>query len=134
MSEPDVSPRKVSGGGRTILILDDDDDVRASVRKILSLYDFDVLEASDARKAMEVLDTYPHPIHLLLCDLVLPGLGGREAANALLARRPGLRILYTSGYSTHGSFRRAVEAAGEPFLGKPFEVPELLKAIEQALA
>lgn len=128
------SRHEVSGGGRTVLVLDDDDGVRASVRKILSLHDFEVLEARTAHEAMQVLDAHPGPVHLLLCDLVLPGLSGREAANTLRARRPGLRILYTSGYSTHGSFRGEMQASGEPFLAKPFEVPELLAAVEQALA
>ncbi len=125
---------RISGEGRTIMVLDDDESIRASVRKILELYDFHVLEARDAREALEVLDTHPGSIDLVLCDLVLPGLGGREAASTLLARRPDLRVLYTSGYSTHGSFRRDMQASGEPFLSKPFEVPELLGAIERALA
>ena len=128
-----TSQDKASGGSRTILVLDDDESIRKSVRKILELYDFEVLEAGDASEALATLEEHPSPIDLVLCDLVLPGLGGREAANTLRAHRPELRILYTSGYSTHGSFRRELQASGEPFLGKPFEVPELLSAIERAL-
>ncbi len=134
MSDQDTARQRIEGEGRTILVLDDDESIRASVRKILKLYDFEVLEAANAHEALEILESFPDPIHLVLCDLVLPGLGGREAANTLLARRPGLRVLYTSGYSTPGSFRRQLEADGEPFLGKPFEVPELLEAIQQALS
>lgn len=134
MSHQDTARERIEGGGRTILVLDDDDSIRASVRKILELYDFEVLDAASAHEALDVLETFPGSIDLVLCDLVLPGLGGREAANTLLARRPGLRIVYTSGYSTPGSFRRDLEASGEPFLGKPFEVSELLEAIQQALS
>jgi len=128
-----TSQGKASGTDRTILVLDDDESIRNSVRKILELYDFEVLEAGDARAALEILDSHPGPVDLVLCDLVLPGLGGREAANTLRAHRPDIRILYTSGYSTHGSFRRDLQESGEPFLAKPFEVPELLSAIERAL-
>jgi DNA-binding NtrC family response regulator len=134
LSTQDTSRHRIEGGGRTILVLDDDESILASVGKILRLYDFEVLEARDAHEALDTLDTFPGPIHLVMCDLVLPGLGGREVANTLLARRPGLRVLYTSGYSTHGSFRHQLEVSGAPFLGKPFEVPELLEAIEKALA
>ncbi len=132
MSEQ-TSQGGASGGSRTILVLDDDESIRTSVRKILELYDFEVLEAGDASAALAILEEHPSRIDLVLCDLVLPGLGGREAANTLRAHRPDLRILYTSGYSTHGSFRHDLQASGEPFLGKPFEVAELLSAVERAL-
>ncbi len=69
-----------------------------------------------------------------MCDLVLPGLGGREAANTLLARRPDMKILYMSGYSTHDSHRRDLKAAGEAFLGKPFEVDALVAAVDELLS
>ena len=86
-----------------------------------------------SRSAREVVDNHEGPIHVILCDLVLPGLGGREAANTLVARHPEARVLYFSGYSTHDSFRQELESAGQPFLSKPFQVPELLAALEAVL-
>ncbi|MEQ9401665.1 MAG: response regulator [Longimicrobiales bacterium] len=118
---------------RTVLILDDDASVRTTLARTLALYDYHVLEAGDAQGAFRVLTEYSEPIDLILCDLVLPGLGGREAANTLLARRPEARIVYISGYSTHDSFRRSLEESGVPFLGKPFEIAELLRLIDEVL-
>ena len=114
-------------------MLDDDDDVRASVRRALGLYDFQVVEAGSAMEALDLLKAHEDPIHLILCDLVLPGLGGREAANTLLARRPDTPVLYMSGYRSPDSFRRELERDGVPFLAKPFEIPELLAAVAQLL-
>ncbi|MFQ5537165.1 MAG: response regulator [Gemmatimonadota bacterium] len=138
MSTDSASPPErvapLEGEGRTVLVLDDDLHIRALIRKILELYDFRVLEAEDARSALHVVDGHPGPIHAVLCDLVLPGLGGREAANNLLAHRPEARILFMSGYSSAGSFRRELQDAGVPFLPKPFDVPELLEALTTLLA
>lgn len=117
----------------TVLILDDDDAVRTTLARTLALYDYRVLEAADAQGAFRVLAEHTGPIDLILCDLVLPGLGGREAANTLLARRPEAKIVYISGYSTHDSFRRSLEESGVPFLGKPFEIAELLRLIAEVL-
>jgi two-component system, cell cycle sensor histidine kinase and response regulator CckA len=127
------SAREPVGRGRTIFFLDDDLAVRHTVRRILELHGFRVLEAGDAQEALEVLRTHPDPVDLLICDLVLPGLSGREAANILVARRPEAKVLYTSGFSSHDSFRRKMEREGAPFLSKPFEVPELLEAVGRLL-
>lgn len=127
------SASKLVGGGRTVLVLDDDDALRASVRRVLSLHDFQVLEAPNAMEALELLRSHDGKIDLILCDLVLPGLSGREAANAMIARRPDAAVLYMSGYSTHDSFRRKMEEEGAPFLSKPFEIPELLAAVGNVL-
>jgi DNA-binding NtrC family response regulator len=124
---------QVRGRQRTVLVLDDDDHVRASIRRALSLHDFNVVEAGNAMEALDLLKAGNDPIHLILCDLVLPGLGGREAANTLLARRPDTPVLYMSGYSSPDSFRRDLERNGVPFLAKPFEIPELLSAVARVL-
>lgn len=113
----------------TVLLLDDDELLRRSVRRILELEGYDVIEAENAHEAFVALDAHPDPIDVVLCDLVLPGLSGREAANIIVARRPDTRVLFTSGYSSHGSARQEMIDAGEPFLSKPFEIPELLSSV-----
>lgn len=117
----------------TVLVLDDEATIRSAVQRILEASGYDVLTAPTAHEALEVLSAHDGPVHLLLCDLVLPGLGGREAANTLRARHPDMGILFMSGYSTHGSFRRDLQKAGEPFLAKPFEANELINAVRAAL-
>ena len=119
---------------RTVLVLDDDQVLRRSVRRILQLQGYDVIEADNAHEAFAILDEHPDPIDVVLCDLVLPGLGGREAANTILARRPDIRVLFTSGYWSYGSGRRELMSAGEPFLSKPFDIPELLSAVDALCA
>lgn len=127
--QPTPAPANV----RTILVLDDDDALRSTVRRVLELYDYEVLEAADAQAAFQVIDEHPGSIDLILCDLVLPGLGGREAASTMVARRPDAKLLFMSGYSSAGSFRGELEKSGTEFLPKPFEVHELIEAVERVL-
>ena len=119
---------------RTVLVLDDDESLRRMIRRILELYEYEVLEAGDAHGALKTLDEHEGPVHLLLCDLILPGLGGREAANNMLSRRPEARVLYMSGYSSPDSFRDDLEGSGVAFLPKPFEVEDLIAAVEKVLS
>lgn len=117
----------------TVLVLEDDPQLLSAVVRILTRAGYYVIAAEAAAEALKVVSEYPGPIHLLLCDLVLPGLGGREAATALQARRPEMKVLFTSGYSSHGSFRRDVEEGGYSFIGKPFDVSELTGAVGAVL-
>ena len=100
---------------------------------MLELYDYNVLEAAHAHAALELVTEHTGPIDLILCDLVLPGLGGRAAASALVARRPEAKGLYMSGYSSAGSFRNDLQQTTPDFLPKPFEVQQLIDAVEKAL-
>ncbi len=126
-------PTPASANARTILVLDDDDALRSMVRRVLELYDYEVLEAADAQAAFQIVTEHPGSIDLILCDLVLPGLGGREAASTMMARRPDAKILFMSGYSSSGSFRDELEHSGADFLPKPFEAHELIEAVERVL-
>lgn len=125
------NPSNRRGAGVTVLVLDDDAAILRTISRTLSLHAYEVLQAQTVHAALRIMEEHPDPIHVILCDLVLPSLGGREAANALLARRPDARVLYMSGYSNRD--RRAVQLGDEAFLGKPFEISELLGAIEALL-
>jgi len=116
---------------KTILIVDDDEGLRASTRRILEQNGHDVLDAPSAHAALALVEVYGGAIDVIVCDLVLPGLDGREAANLLLARCPGARVLYTSGFSMHEAFVEDLRRAGESFLPKPFGVLELLEAVRR---
>lgn len=129
-----TTARRIDQNETTVLVLDDDPQILSAAVRILVRSGYHVLTAASAAEALQVVSDWPGTIDLLLCDLVLPGLGGREAATALQARRPGLKVLYTSGYSSHGSFRRDLEEGGFSFLGKPFDVPELTGAVAAVLA
>lgn len=130
MSEAGDDPRSHRG---TVLVLDDDPALRKVVRKVLERHAFQVLEAEDAHAAFRTVDARAGDLDLIICDLVLPGLGGREAGNALQARAPGTPVLFTSGYSSFSSGRRQIQESGQPFLAKPFSVEALVQAVEEIL-
>lgn len=117
---------------RTVLVVDDDEAVRRTVVRALETEGLVVYEAGnafEARKAHERAGT----VDLVIMDLVLPGLEGRETANLLVAHQPGVEILYTSGYTSLESLRSGPRPANESFLRKPFDVRELIEAVRTAL-
>jgi CheY-like chemotaxis protein len=118
---------------RTILVLDDEGAILSAVRRILERQGYAVLTAATAHEALDVVGAHGGHVDLVICDLVLPGLGGREAANTLRGRWPNVKVLFMSGYSSHDSGRRDLQKAGEPFIGKPFEAGELVEAVRNLL-
>ncbi|HLK37935.1 MAG TPA: ATP-binding protein, partial [Polyangiaceae bacterium] len=122
----------VPGGAETILLVEDEDQVRALVRRVLGRAGYTVLEASDADGALEAA-AVPAPIHLLVTDSVLRKTTGRHVATHLGSDRPGLKVLYLSG-GTGGS----LDASGEPERGartlrKPITPRGLLRAVRDLL-
>jgi two-component system cell cycle sensor histidine kinase/response regulator CckA len=122
-----------SGGSETILLLEDSSQVREYAREVLRAQGYTVLEAGHGREALRITEEHVGPIHLLVTDVVMPGMSGRDAAQRLLAIHPGLKILYMSGYTddvleTHGAF-----GAGVAFLQKPFGALELVRAVRRIL-
>jgi CheY-like chemotaxis protein len=91
------------------------------------------LEAADGEEALRAAAAHAGPIHLLLTDVVMPGMNGRELAVRLSAGRPGLRLMFTSGYSGEDMRRRGVDADGHLVLPKPFHAAELLRAVRETL-
>ena len=120
------------GGGETVLVVEDEEAVRRMAARTLSARGYRVLEATDAAQALAQEPEWG-PIHLLVTDVVMPGLGGRELASALTARRPGLRVLYISGYTDDEITRRGLLDAGAPFLEKPFEAEGLARRVREVL-
>ena len=118
----------------TVLIVDDDDVLRESMAKALDKNGFTTLEAGDAFEARKALMEASAGVDLIIMDLVLPGLEGREAANLLLARAPEVRILFTSGYTSQESARMGRLPPGHAFIRKPFSLPELIEAVRAALS
>jgi len=112
----------------TILVVEDEDSVRALVREVLRRQGYTVLEACDGRAALDLAASYPGPIHLLVSDCVLPYFPGAELAGRLRARFPGLRVLYVSGYASNEA------DDGIPFLQKPFTPSALTNLVRELLA
>ena len=121
---PDTQPK-------TILLVDDEESVRSIVVKILLRAKYNVLAAESGEAALRISDAHAGKIDLLISDMYMPGLRGPEVAQALAPRRPGLRVLFMSGYADQDS--RSGVPPGANFLNKPFSGKELGAAVEAAL-
>jgi signal transduction histidine kinase/ActR/RegA family two-component response regulator len=126
-SEPARERARASGGSETILVVEDEPKVREIVVRALRSAGYRVLEAASGAEAVERERHTAEPIHLLLTDVVMPGLDGREAAERILAKRPGTRVLYVSGYTRDAINRHGVLDDGIDFISKPF-TPDALRA------
>jgi CheY-like chemotaxis protein len=135
-ASPDASPSSASrpsSGHETVLLAEDDTVVRQVVSDTLTQRGYSVLPAPDGRAALEMARAHPGVIHLLLTDLVMPGMTGRELGEALLAERPGVRMLCMSGYTDDAVVRQAVLEAGMPYLQKPFTPDALALKVREVL-
>jgi PAS domain S-box-containing protein len=117
----------------TILVVEDEAGIRALVRKILRRERYNVLEAGTAEEALTVASAHPGTIHLLLTDVVLPGMGGRELAEQMRAAHPNLDVLYVSGYTDDEAVRTGAFPPGSKFLQKPFTLGALVGKVREAL-
>jgi CheY-like chemotaxis protein len=124
----------VARGTETILLVEDDAAVRSLTRHVLERADYAVLEAASGDEALELAAAYPSPIHLLVTDVVLPGMGGRQVAEALRELRPEIKVLYVSGYTDDSVVRHGVLQEEVQFLQKPFPPLALAKKVREVLA
>jgi two-component system, cell cycle sensor histidine kinase and response regulator CckA len=131
--ESQESASEVSGGTETILVAEDEGGVRALIESQLSSLGYRVLLASTGEEALEISSRHEGPIHLLLTDVVMPGMSGVEVANRLAPTRPEMRILYMSGYTNDAMLRRGVQTAGTPFIHKPFTIQALGRKLRALL-
>jgi two-component system cell cycle sensor histidine kinase/response regulator CckA len=126
---PDPSPR----GSETVLLAEDDAPLRLLVRTALARLGYQVLEAESADEALLLCARFSGPIHLLLTDVVMPKVGGRELAERLAALRPETRVLFMSGYTDDTVVRHGVLAAGIAFLQKPVTPQSLARKVREVL-
>lgn len=117
---------------RTILVVDDDAWVRVLARDVLAAEGHRVLEASDAQDAIRVAAEHPGPIHLLLTDVVMPGLNGCELAAALSALLPGMKVMFMSAYDRDFLVARGLTPTG-PVITKPFTIEYLARRVQMVL-
>lgn len=128
------SPRDVAGGNETILVVEDDAGVRAVLRDTLTAAGYRVLEAADGAEAPRVAREEQAPIHLLLCDLVLPRLPGREVARAICAQRgKKMKVIFMSGYPEQAARENNLDLADAPLIVKPCSLAEILATIRSVL-
>ncbi|HEX7669161.1 MAG TPA: PAS domain-containing protein [Polyangiaceae bacterium] len=124
----------VKGGGETILLAEDEAPLRSVLRSVLKEAGYFVLDAGSGEDAFAVARGYDGPIHLLLTDVVMPAMTGPDLAKRLLELRPGLRVLFMSGYSDDRVSGRTSELSSLEPLSKPFSTEVLTERVRAALA
>ncbi len=131
--EAETEPVGDTEGTETILVAEDEPRVQALARRILEGEGYTVLTADSGRAALVAARAHPGPIHLLVSDVVMPGMGGNELAERLQAERPALKVLFVSGYTDDAVVRHGVFEREMPFLGKPFTAEELAVTVRRVL-
>jgi CheY-like chemotaxis protein len=116
------------------LVAEDDDLVRELIRTILSDSGYTVLEARDGIEALEIAQRHEGRIRMLLTDVVMPRMGGRELAARFAQLRPEARVIFLSGYTDDAVVRHGVLESGVEFLQKPFRSADLLRRVNSLLA
>jgi CheY-like chemotaxis protein len=128
------TPSPSKGGDETILVVEDEEEVRGYVTGVLKSYGYKVLSANSGKEALELRAEVKDKIHLLLTDMVMPGgLSGRQLADHLLAEDTALRVIYTSGYSPGVAGKDLSWLKGRDFLAKPYEPATLLQRVRTSL-
>lgn len=131
---PNPSPTAVSGGSETILVVEDDDLVRTYVERQLRSLGYQVIIARNGGEALQALYRQPQ-IDLLFTDVMMPGgMNGPQLAQAAQQLRPGLKLLYTSGYTENAIVHQGRLDPGVHLLNKPYRLQDLAQAIRRVLS
>jgi CheY-like chemotaxis protein len=121
------------GGSETLLLVEDEATVRASVRRLLEWHGYRVLEAGNGREALRIYEENPAAIDLVLTDLVMPEMGGHELIELLRAQNPTLRVVFMAGYTEKNVANNGSMPPGTGFVEKPFTVDTLMRRVREVL-
>jgi two-component system cell cycle sensor histidine kinase/response regulator CckA len=128
-----VAPAGLQRGTETVLLAEDEAPVRAVARQVLERQGYKVLEAPSAEAALDLAQRYSGPIHVLLTDVVMPGLSGHDLAQRLAALRPEIRVIYMSGYSDDAITRHGLLEPGLAYVQKPFTPDVIARKVREVL-
>src|SRR5208337_118085 len=133
----ELSPAKPqqneAGGCETVLLVEDEESVRELVRVTLVSRGYQVLEAENGESGLRIAEAFKEHIDILITDVVMPGIGGRELAKKLLSLRPGISVLYLSGYTEDAVVTPGAMDPSTAFLQKPFTLQNLAKKVREVL-
>jgi len=130
---PKSTERVIPKGTETVLLVEDEPGVRAVAKLALTMQGYTVLEASGGVEAIRVAEQHSEPIHILVTDVVMPGMSGREVAETLRRVRTNLKVLYMSGYTDDAVVRHGIVEATDAFLQKPFAPRALAQKVRSLL-
>jgi CheY-like chemotaxis protein len=131
--EPANTSANSDHGTETILLVEDEEGVRSLVRTALSAAGYQVLETTDTEAALTTCASHEGPIDLLLTDVVMPHMSGPVVAEKVTALRPGIKVLYMSGYTDDGIIHHGVLSQEMPFIQKPFSPVAIRKKVREVL-
>jgi len=132
-SAPAQLPARPPRGTETVLVVEDEAPVRSVARQVLERHGYTVLEAPSAEAALDLAARYSGAIHLLLTDVVMPGLNGRELASRLADLRPDARVIFMSGYTDEAVTRHGVLEPGSAYVQKPFTPDAIVRRVRDVL-
>jgi len=124
---------EVRQGSETVLLVENADSLRNLAKELLKASGYAVLDADSGREALRIASSFSGPIHLLLTDVIMPGMGGKQLAQQFTSLRPATRVLYMSGYSNDGIVQSGILESGALLLEKPFTREILLRKVRQVL-
>jgi CheY-like chemotaxis protein len=120
------------GSAEVVLLVEDEDMVRRLARSVLEKSGYVVLESSNGLEGVKLCEAHPGPIHLLLSDVVMPELGGRELAERAAMMRPDMKVIFMSGHTQDVLVREGIKR-GTPYLQKPFTTTKLARKVRGVL-
>ena len=130
---PSLAPARPLTGIETVLLVEDEQGLRVLARRILETHGYAVLEASGGESALRLSRSHRGPIHLLLTDAVMPGMGGSDLARQITSERPATRVLYMSGYTDDAVVRYGHLDTDTAFIQKPFASQALAQKVREVL-
>jgi CheY-like chemotaxis protein len=131
---PEAEEREITAAFETVLLVEDEPQVRSLTRTMLNSRGYRVLEAASAGDALKIIAEPDRPIDLLLTDIVMPGMNGADLARQAAGVRPAIRVLFMSGYTESGVMDRGVLDPETPFIQKPFTLRALDRKIREVLS
>jgi two-component system, cell cycle sensor histidine kinase and response regulator CckA len=131
--QPATDRRSALQGTETVLLVEDDAGLLHLICKVLQHYGYSVLPAQNAQDALTIDERHAGPIHLLISDLIMPGLNGPGLAQRIVARRPAIRVLFISGYANNETVDRLASGGHTSFLPKPFTPETLARSVRQCV-
>ncbi|MGB2956501.1 MAG: response regulator, partial [Anaerolineales bacterium] len=123
----------IKGGTETILLVDDEENIRQLGEELLGSFGYTVLTAPDGESALELYEKDAEQVDLVILDLNMPGMGGKRCLEKLVVMNPRIKVIIASGYSVNGPTKDAIDAGAKGFVGKPYEVRQMLQAIRKVM-